>query len=79
MVIPFDLTDAPSVFQALVNDVLCDILNRFLFVHLDTILIFAKEEEHEQHVQQVLQLLLENQLLKQRSVSFTSSQSHCVT
>ncbi len=29
---PFSLTNAPAVFQALVNNVLRDFLNRFVFV-----------------------------------------------
>lgn len=29
----FGLTNAPAVFQALGNDVLCDMLNKFVFVH----------------------------------------------
>ena len=63
LVMPFGLTNAPAVFQALVNDVLRDMLNRFVFVYLDDILIFSKsEEEHIQHVRQVLHRLLENQL-----------------
>lgn len=39
-VMPFGLTNAPAVFQALINDVLRDMLNRFIFVYLDGILIF---------------------------------------
>ncbi len=37
---PFGLTNAPAVFQALINDVLRDMLNQFVFVYLDDILIF---------------------------------------
>ena len=63
LVMPFGLTNAPGVFQALVNDVLRDMLNRFVFVYLDDILIFSKDQaEHELHVSQVLQRLLENKL-----------------
>ena len=63
LVMPFGLTNAPAVFQALVNDVLRDFLNRFVFVYLDDILIFSKnQEEHKNHVRQVLQRLLENKL-----------------
>ena len=45
----------------MVNDVLRDMLNRFVFVYLDDILIFSKSE-HIQHVRLVLQRLLENKL-----------------
>lgn len=38
----FGLTNAPAVFQALINDVLWDFLNRFLFVYLDDIFILNR-------------------------------------
>ena len=63
LVMPFGLTNAPAVFQALVNDVLRDFLDRFVFVYLDDILIFSSDlAEHQLHVRQVLQRLLENKL-----------------
>uniref|UniRef100_A0A4W5MZA1 ribonuclease H n=1 Tax=Hucho hucho TaxID=62062 RepID=A0A4W5MZA1_9TELE len=63
LVMPFGLTNAPAVFQALVNNVLWDMLNRFVFVNLDGILVFSHSaQEHVLHVRQVLQCLLENQL-----------------
>ena len=37
LVIPYGLTNAPAVFQALINDVLRDMLNWFVFVYLDDI------------------------------------------
>ena len=63
LVMPFGLTNAPAVFQALVNDVLRDMLNRFVFVYLDDILIFSSSyKDHVNHVRQVLNRLLENRL-----------------
>lgn len=63
LVMPFGLMNAPAVFQSLVNDVLRDYLNQFVFVYLDDILIFSRSlEEHREHVRLVLQRLLENQL-----------------
>lgn len=63
LVMPFDLTNAPAVFQALVNDVLRDMWNVFVFVYLDDILIFSPDESsHEKHVRQVLERLLQNEL-----------------
>lgn len=60
---PFGLTNAPAVFQALFDDVLRDILNRFVFAYLNDTLIFSRSaQEHILHVRQVLQHLLENQL-----------------
>ncbi|KAI7807004.1 hypothetical protein IRJ41_017305 [Triplophysa rosa] len=37
LVLPFGLTNAPAVFQDLINDVLGDMINRFVFVYLDDI------------------------------------------
>ncbi|KAK3530946.1 hypothetical protein QTP70_006497 [Hemibagrus guttatus] len=39
LVMPLGLTNVPAVFQALVNDVLRYMLNRFVFVYLDDILM----------------------------------------
>lgn len=58
LVMSFGLTNAPAVFQALINDVLQDMVNRFVFVYLDNILIFSSSlEEHREHVRLVLQRL----------------------
>ncbi len=63
LVMPFGLSNSPAVFQALVNDVLRDMVNQFIYVYLDDILIFSTSlQEHVQHVRRVLQRLLENGL-----------------
>lgn len=60
---PFGLSNAPAVFQNLNNEILRNMLNEFVFVYLDDILIFSPDEEsHVSHVHQVLSRLLENQL-----------------
>ena len=47
----FGLSNAPAVFQALVNDVLRDMIDQFIYVYLDDILIFSHSlQEHVQHV-----------------------------
>jgi Reverse transcriptase (RNA-dependent DNA polymerase) len=54
----FGLTNAPSVFQALMNDVLRKFLDDFVVVYLDDLIIYSNsEEEHLQHVETVLQKL----------------------
>ena len=61
----FGLTNAPVVFQALVNDVLRDVINHNVFVYLDDIdiLVFSETlEEHIAYIRLVLQQLLENRL-----------------
>ncbi len=46
-VLPFGLSNAPAVFQALVNDVLKDMVDQFIYVYLDDILIFSHSlQEH---------------------------------
>ncbi|KAL0148819.1 hypothetical protein M9458_055828, partial [Cirrhinus mrigala] len=63
LVMPFGLSNSPAVFQALVNDVLRDMVDHFIYVYLDDILIFSSSlQEHVQHVRRVLQRLLENGL-----------------
>lgn len=63
LVLPFGLPNAPAIFQALVNDVLRDMINKFVFVYLDDILIFSPSlQVHIQRVRQVLLRLLGNQL-----------------
>lgn len=63
LVLAFCLTNSSAVFQALVNDVLRDMINMFIFVYLDDILVFSPSlQVHTQHVHQVLQWLLKNQL-----------------
>ena len=60
LVVLFGLTNAPAVFQTLVNDVLQDI---FVFVYLDDILIFSHFLDYYRlHVRQVIQRLLKNKL-----------------
>lgn len=57
------ISNAPVVFQNLVNEVLRDFLHKFVFVYLDDILIFPETlEEHKQHIRLVLQGLIENRL-----------------
>ncbi len=63
LVLPFGLSNAPAVFQDLVNSVLGDMINQFVFVYLDDIQIFSPSlQVHTQHVRRVLQHLLENKL-----------------
>ncbi len=50
-VMPFGLVNAPAIFQAFINDVLREMLNQFVFVYLDDILIFSRcYQDHVQHV-----------------------------
>ena len=75
LVMPFGLTNAPAVFQALINDVLRDMLNIFVFAYLDDILIFSSSlQEHTKHVRHVLKRLLDSHLyVKPEKCEFHSS------
>src|SRR3954468_19781935 len=60
---PFGLTNAPATFQALVQDVLRPLLDRCVIVYIDDILIYSQDEqEHAEHLRQVLRLLRQHQL-----------------
>ncbi|MBW0564720.1 hypothetical protein O181_104435, partial [Austropuccinia psidii MF-1] len=63
LVMPFGLTNAPASFQNLVNDIFEDLLDVFVVVYLDDIMVFSSsEEEHVKHATSVLQRLRENNL-----------------
>lgn len=58
LVMPFGLTNAPASFQHLMNHNFRDMLDDFVIIYLDDILIFSKTiEEHIGHVRRVLQRL----------------------
>ena len=61
--IPFGLTNVPAVFQAMINDVMRDFLDQFVYVYLDDILIYSPDlATYQSHVNQVLKRLLEHNL-----------------
>ncbi|KAI2654711.1 Transposon Tf2-6 polyprotein [Labeo rohita] len=62
-VMPFSLANSPSYFQAFINEVFRDMLNRFVIVYIDDILIFSNSlHEHVNHVRAVLQRLISHHL-----------------
>ena len=62
-VLSFGLTNAPAIFQAVMNDIF-----RLVIVYLDDILVFSKSpEEHAEHLQLVLARLREHELYAKRA------------
>ena len=62
-VMPFGLTNAPATFIDLINRVFKEYLDKFVIVFINNILIYWwSKDDHEQHLQLVLQQLKEKQL-----------------
>jgi hypothetical protein len=58
VVVPFGLTNAPTTFMCLMNNVLSMFLASILLVFIDDVLIYSNNrEEHEEHLKLVLQVL----------------------
>jgi hypothetical protein len=56
------LTNAPAHFMYLMNSIFILELGKFIMVFIDNILVYSKnEEEHEQHLQIILQRLRDHQ------------------
>jgi hypothetical protein len=63
LIMLFGLPNAPATFQALMNEIFHDLLDIYIIIYLDDILIFSKtEEEHPKHVKEVLRCLQANNL-----------------
>nr|KYP72694.1 Transposon Ty3-I Gag-Pol polyprotein [Cajanus cajan] len=62
-VMPFGVTNAPAVFMDYMNRIFRPYLDHFVVVFIDDILIYSRtHEEHEEHLQTILQILKDKQL-----------------
>jgi len=58
LVMPFGLTDAPAAFQCFMNNVFSNLLNIYIVVYLDDILIYSNEIiQHRSHIKEILKQL----------------------
>ena len=63
LVMPFSVTNAPSQFMHLVQDVLHGYLDVFVVVFIDDILVYSRNtEEHAKHLRLIFERLREHQL-----------------
>ena len=59
----FGFANAPSTFQRVMNNVFFDLLDDYVIVYLDDILIFSKTlEDHHRHLHEVFSRLQKNRL-----------------
>uniref|UniRef100_A0A8C5LLF5 ribonuclease H n=1 Tax=Leptobrachium leishanense TaxID=445787 RepID=A0A8C5LLF5_9ANUR len=60
LVMPYGLCNAPATFQRFLNDIFREILDVYVIIYLDDILIFSSSlSEHQDHVTSVLKKLRE--------------------
>lgn len=76
VVMPFGLSNAPSTFQALINNVFCPLLRQCVLVFFDDILVYSHDmSSHILHLQEVFDLLHTNHLkVKLSKYAFGQSQ-----
>ena len=65
---PFGLTNASTTFMNMMNNVLSNLLDKFVLVFIDDILVYSKNEvEHQGNLRKVLQIVGEHQLYSKLS------------
>ncbi|QRW24093.1 Retrotransposable element Tf2 protein [Rhizoctonia solani] len=63
LVMPFGLTNAPAAFQDMMNEIFRDLLDVYVIIYLDNIVVFSlNKKDHKAHVREVLKRLQDNDL-----------------
>ena len=68
----FELTNASTTFQKMINDTLREHLNKFVIIYLNNILIYSKTlKKHVNHVKKMLTCFMKRKLrLKSKKCEF---------
>lgn len=73
---PFGLKNAPSAFQALLNEIFMAVLDDFVLVYLDDILIYSEnEKEHMKNVRRFLERLREQAIWKCQEIGIWTNRT----
>lgn len=68
LVVPFGLTNAPPTFMRAMNNIFHDVLDKFVILYLDDILIFSEtEQEHLEHLKIVFEKFRKQKLYAKKS------------
>ena len=60
---PFGLSNAPSAFQRFINEIFLDLLDIYVVIYLDDILIYSDNlEEHKDYIKEILEWLQRHKL-----------------
>ncbi len=55
MILPFELINIPTTFQAIINHILKEYIDKIVVIYLDNIFIFSKTlKEHKKHIHFIL-------------------------
>lgn len=74
-VLPFGLSNSPSVFQKMMNSVLSGYVDKFVQLYLDDVLLYSKTaEEHIEHIKLVLERFRQHKLYVNPSKSSFNQQ-----
>jgi len=56
--IPFDLINAPAIFQLYINRALVDLINIYYIIYLDNIFIYSiNPADHQRYIREILKRL----------------------